>query len=231
MEIRLNKYLKDKGIASRRKADEFISKGYIRVNGKVVTELGFRVDEDKDKIEISEELNEEKKKYRYIVLNKPAGYVTSKSENEGKSVFSLLPEIEGLTYAGRLDKESKGLLIFSNDGEFIFGITYPEFEKEKEYRVVVDEAVTEEALNKMRKGMMIDGKLTKQAVVEKTGDYSFNIILNEGMNRQIRKMAKRVGYEVIELTRFRIKSILSNDIKIGTWRELTKEEVEDLKVR
>lgn len=229
MEIRLNKYLKDKGLCSRRKADEFIEKGYITVNGEVVTELGKRIDDEKDIVAVSQEAYKEKKEFRYILLYKPQGYVTTKSEGEGKNVFDLVPEIEGLTYAGRLDKDSEGLLIFSNDGEFVYGLTYPEFEKEKEYSVEVDREVTEEKLDIMRKGMIIQGKMTKPAVVTKTGKYSYNIILTEGMNRQIRRMARRVDWEVMTLIRFRIKEIRIEKMKAGEWRNLTSNEIESLK--
>lgn len=229
MEIRLNKYLKDKGLCSRRKADEFIEKGYIKVNGRVVTELGVKIDEEKDIVEILPEAHEEKEKFKYILLYKPVGYVTTKSTVEGKNIFELVPEIEGLTYSGRLDKESEGLIILSNDGEFVFSLAYPDFEKEKEYAVEVDREVDESKLDYMRKGMKIKGKLTKPAVVIKTGTYTYDIILTEGLNHQIRIMAQKVGWEVMSLVRFRIKNIYAGNMKPGTWRELTKEEIDDLK--
>lgn len=229
MEIRLNKYLKDKGLCSRRKADEFIEKGYIKVNGTVVTEMGFKVNDEKDVVEIMPEAYKEKEEYRYILLYKPPGYVTTRSEEEGKNIFELVPNIEGLTYSGRLDKESEGLIILSNDGEFVFSLTYPDFEKEKEYSVEVDRRVEEDKLDYMRKGMKIKGKITKPAIITKTGTYSYDIILTEGMNRQIRIMAEKVKWEVMSLVRFRIKNLYAGKMIPGTWRDLTKEEIEDLR--
>ncbi|BDU50256.1 pseudouridine synthase [Haliovirga abyssi] len=226
--IRLNKYLKDLGISSRRKADEFIEKGYIKLNGKVVKELGTKIDIEKDVIEISDKLKKEKENYVYLVLNKPKGYVTSKNKKEGKTVLELLPNIKNLTYAGRLDKESEGLLIFSNDGEFVFKITYPDFEKEKEYLVTVDKKINEKLLDKMRKGMVIDNKQTKPTKIKKVNEYSYKIILTEGINRQIRKMAKKVGLNVKKLIRIRIKNIYIDSVEYGKWRYLKKDEIKEM---
>ena len=223
-EIRLNKYLKDLGYGSRRKCEEYIKKGFVKLNGKIVTELATKVIPGKDEIVVSDEILAEKNKFVYILLNKPVGYVTTKSVEEGKTVFELLPDIEGLTYAGRLDKESEGLLVFSNDGEFIYRVASSENEKEKEYLVVCNKEITDGMLHKMRAGMQIDGKKTKPAKVFRVDEKSFRIILTEGINRQIRKMVRKVGAGVEMLKRIRIANIKNNIPEVGKWRYLTEEE-------
>lgn len=117
--VRLNKYLKDMGYCSRRKADEFITKGYVKVNGNVITELGYRINSSVDKVEVSQELTDEISNFRYIVLHKPKGYVCTKDKSVENNIFELLPDIPGLTYSGRLDKDMQGMVMLSNDGIFV----------------------------------------------------------------------------------------------------------------
>ncbi len=227
--IRLNKYLKDIGICSRRKADEFIEKGYIKVNDVLITELGFQVDPKIDKIEVLPELYQEKSQFRYILLNKPIGYVCSKSKTDGKSIFELLPKIGGLTYAGRLDKDSHGLILLSNDGKFVYSIAGTEFEKEKEYIVRVDKPITPEYLLKQSNGSIaIDNILVKPAIVKFISKFVYKIILTQGMNRQIRKMAESLNYKVLDLERIRIDNIIDKNLPLGKWRDLTNEEIKKL---
>ena len=132
MTVRLNKYLRDSGLCSRRKADEFIAKGFVSVDGEVVTDLGTKIDPLVNKVDISSDAEKEADSYRYILLYKPVDYITTKNEYEGKTVFDLVPKIENLTYSGRLDKDSEGLIILSNDGNFIYHVAIPDNEKEKE---------------------------------------------------------------------------------------------------
>lgn len=224
--VRLNKYLKDLGICSRRKADEFIEKGYIKVNGTVVTELGFKINPDTDKLEVSPELDEEKSQFRYILLNKPIGYVCSKSDLDGRNIFELLPEIDGLTYAGRLDKDSSGLIILSNDGKFVYSVAGSEFEREKEYIVRVNKPITNNYLYYQSNGLIkLDGKQVKPAKVKSINEDSYQIIIKEGMNRQIRRMAENQGYKVVSLTRVRIDKITDANLGLGEWRNLTEAEI------
>ncbi|HMT03096.1 MAG TPA: pseudouridine synthase [Burkholderiales bacterium] len=228
--IRLNKYLKDLGICSRRKADEFIEKGYIKVNDVLITELGFQIDPQIDKIEVLPELYQEKSQFRYILLNKPIGYVCSKSKADGKSIFELLPKIEGLTYAGRLDKDSHGLILLSNDGKFVYSIAGTEFEKEKEYIVRVNKPITTEYLLKQSNGsIVIDDILVKPAIVKFISKFVYKIILTQGMNRQIRKMAESLNYKVLDLERTRIDNIIDKNLPLGKWRDLTNEEIKKIK--
>ena len=226
---RLNKYLKDNDICSRRKADEFIAKGYVKLNGKVVTELGLKVDPAVDKVEILPELNEEKAQFRYILLNKPKGFVCSKSNIDGKPIFDLLPKIKDLTYAGRLDKDSHGLVILSNDGKFVYKVFGAEFAKEKEYIVRVNRPVTEEYLATQANGsIMLDGKQLKLASVKQIGSNVYKIILTEGVNRQIRRMAEVCDYRVVDLKRIRIDNVNDKNLETGQWRDLSSAEIQKI---
>ncbi len=225
--VRLNKYLKDMDICSRRKADEFIEKGFVKVNGVIIQEMGYKIDPAKDKVELLPALQQEKAQFSYIVLNKPKGYVCSKSRHDGKPIFDLLPEIDGLTYAGRLDKDSHGLVILSNDGKFVYKVFGAEFEKEKEYVVRVNLPLTEDYLTRQANGSIIlDGKKLRPAKVRQIGKNVYIITLTEGVNRQIRRMAEVLGYKVVDLKRIRIANVSDHNLPIANWRYLTKTEIQ-----
>lgn len=227
--VRLNKYLKDQDICSRRKADEFIAKGYVKVNGLVVEELGFKLNPLIDKVELSAELELEKQQFSYIVLNKPKGYVCSKSREDGKPIFELLPVIKDLTYAGRLDKDSHGLVILSNDGKFVYKVFGAEFAKQKEYIVRVNKPVTPEYLLKQSNGSIeLDGKLLRQTQVKQIGAHVYKITLTEGVNRQLRRMAEICDYRVVDLKRIRVDNITDRGLETGEWRRLTADEIKQI---
>jgi 23S rRNA pseudouridine2604 synthase len=227
--VRLNKYLKDMDICSRRKADEFIAKGYIKINGQIVTELGFKVNPQVDKVEVLSGVAEEKKQFRYIVLNKPKGFVCSKSRVDGKPIFELLPAIKDLTYAGRLDKESHGLVILSNDGKFVYKVFGAEFAKEKEYIVRVNRPLTPEYLLRQSNGsIVLDDKQLKPAKVRQIGSNVYKIILTEGVNRQLRRMAEECEYKVTDLKRIRIDNVGDDGLATGEWRDLSAAEVQKI---
>lgn len=224
--VRLNKYLKDMGLCSRRKADEFIAKGYVKINGEIITELGYKVNTELDKVEILPELKQETDSFVYILLNKPKNYVCSHSRNDGKPVFDLLPDIKDLTYAGRLDKDSHGLLLLSNDGKFVYQAFGAEFIKEKEYLVRVDKPVTPEFIQSQISGsIVLDGKQLRPAKLKQVNDNVYRIILTEGINRQIRRMAEVMGYKVLDLKRIRIGNIDDRSLLPGKWRYLTDKEI------
>jgi len=219
----MNKYISAHFGVSRRKADEWIEKGYVVLNGKRVTEQGIQVHEG-DRVEIIEEAVDEKSEFKYFLLNKPIGYVCTHSSQEGKNIFELLPPIPGLSYAGRLDKDSYGLIIVSNDGKFVYNVAGAEFEKSKIYEVKVDMPITDFDLDVMQNGMMIGGKMTKEARVERINLFKFSIELKEGMNRQIRRMCRTLGYHVRDLKRVEIHGISDTALSEGYYRELTEEE-------
>lgn len=225
--MRLNKWIAARGIASRREADRLIAAGRVRVNGKVVTEMGVQVDPDRDQLEVDTEGLSEK---RYVALHKPAGYVTSNTPTpaEPKVVTDLVP-LAGLYPIGRLDKETTGLILLTDDGTLVTALNHPEAQKEKEYEVTVDKAVPDGALKRMAEGMPMMGTRTRPARVKRLGENKFSLTLTEGKNRQVRRMCRKVGLNVISLIRVRIANLTLKGLKPGKWRHLTPEEVAQLR--
>lgn len=229
--VRLQKYLASQGVASRRKCEEFISDGLVKVNGKVVTELGTKVDPEKDKVEINEQqISSIKEDYIYIMLNKPKGYITSLKQTDSNSplVTDLISINERIYPVGRLDKDSSGLLLLTNDGDFANKLMHPSFEKEKEYIAVTEETVTKRMIERFEKGLIIDGYKTQPAIVKRIELTKISLVIKEGRNRQIRKMLSKVGNNVIELKRVRVNNLRLGGLKEGEYRNLTKGEVKDL---
>lgn len=236
-EERLQKYLANQGIASRRKAEEYILEGKVKVNGKVVKELGTKINIEKDIVEFEgKEVKREIKKV-YVLLNKPIDYVTTvKDQFSRNTVVDLVKNAgENLLPVGRLDMYTSGALILTNDGDFIYHVTHPKHEVEKTYTVTLRGKVTIEEVEKLRNGVTIDEEyLTKPAKVkilkidEEKNISRLEIIIHEGKNRQVRKMCEAVGKKVVALHRSKIGNIEVKDLKIGTWRYLTKKEVDML---
>jgi len=227
---RLQKILSARGIASRRKAEEYILQGLVTVNGKTAV-LGQKADPEVDTIEVAGKVMEERAEMLYYLLNKPVGIVTTNaSTKDQKTVRDLIPKDlqDKIVPVGRLDKDSEGLLLLTNDGVLAYRLTHPKFHHEKEYEVTVKGNITEGMLDKLRKGIMLDGSLTKPATIEKTASNAFRIILTEGRNRQIRRMAERVGEEVVRLKRIRIMNIADDALRPEKLRPLTKEEKDTL---
>lgn len=230
--IRLQKHLAALGLASRRKCEEFITAGHIKVNGTVVTELGFKVDPEKDLVEYdSQQIGKEKEAFVYLLLNKPAGYITSLKQADSKSplVVDLIKGYPRVYPVGRLDKDSTGLLLLTNDGDLAFKLTHPSYNKEKEYLVTAKEPYSMASLEKFRKGMTIEGVKLNPAKIRLLEDNVASFIITEGRNRQIRKMVQKVGNEVVALQRIRLKNLLLGNLHVGQYRELTADEIADLK--
>lgn len=228
--VRLQKYLASLGYGSRRKCEEFISAGIVKVNGEIA-ELGTKVNPNIDKVEIEEQVvKDERSTYVYIMLNKPRGYITSLKQSDSNSplVTDLINGFGRVYPVGRLDKDSSGLLLLTNDGDFAFKLTHPSFNKEKEYIVTTKDLFPNSGVEKFKKGINIDGRKTFPASCRKTGSNSFSITLKEGRNRQIRKMVQKIGNSVDTLHRVRVKNLKLGDLKSGSFRELTKKEVDDL---
>ncbi len=226
MQERLQKILSARGIASRRKAEEYILAGLVKVNGKVA-ELGQKADPEVDTIEVDGQVLQERADMLYYLVYKPVGIVTTNASSPTqKTVRDLLPkDLQGkIVPVGRLDKDSEGLLLMTNDGVLAFRLTHPQFDHEKEYEVTTKEPITEGALDKLRKGISLDGSKTKPATILKTGPNMFRITLTEGRNRQIRRMAERVGSEVVKLKRIRIMNITDDALRPEKCRPLTKDE-------
>jgi 23S rRNA pseudouridine2605 synthase/23S rRNA pseudouridine2604 synthase len=227
--MRLQKYLAHAGLCSRRKAEEYILAGRIKINGITISELGTKVDPS-DSVFFDGKpvlLSREQPKI-YLALNKPEGYVTSCSQKKTKIVMDLIDINERIYPVGRLDKDSKGLILLTNDGELHNKLSHPSFDHEKEYIVTTVDPVTDKALRSMAEGVMIDEVKTRRARVERMSDKQFRIVLKEGRNRQIRKMVQKTGNEVDTLLRIRIANVTLGKLKEGTWRHLTQAEIRQL---
>ena len=224
--MRLNKYISSLNIASRREADKLIKDGKVKVNGEIIINPAIQVGEN-DKIIC--DIENYKNEKIYIKLNKPVGYVVSNNKKEGKPIYKLLDEkLKKLYPVGRLDKDSKGLILFTNDGVFSRKIIGEESECEKEYYVKLEGNISDGAFKKLEFGISLDGKKLKPAIIKRVSKNSFNIILKEGRNRQIRRMCEKVGFEVILLKRLRISNIYLNDLQEGKFEYLTKDEINSI---
>ncbi|MCP4692737.1 MAG: rRNA pseudouridine synthase [Desulfobacterales bacterium] len=227
--VRLQKFLSAAGVCSRRRGEEYIRDGRVRVNGDVVTTPGSKVDPGKDRVEVDGKVVEAEREMVYIALNKPVGYVTSCRHPDEKTVVDLV-DYPGRVYpVGRLDKDSTGLLLLTNDGRLHHRLCHPSFDHEKEYDVTVKKPMSGGALKKMAAGLLLNGKKTRPARVKKISSRRFRIVLKEGRNRQIRRMVQKVGNRVTALTRIRVVNIRLGGLAKGAWRFLSKGEVEKLK--
>ncbi|QTA87582.1 pseudouridine synthase [Desulfonema magnum] len=226
--IRLQKFLSEAGFCSRRKGEKYIKDGHVRVNGAVVTELGTKIEPDKAQVEVQGKLIKAKDDLIYIVLNKPKGYVTSCNQPGDNIVLNLIDIPERVYPIGRLDKDSTGLLLLTNDGRIHHRLLHPSFDHEKEYEVIVSSPIPEGALRKMAKGLPMMGTITRPARVRRISSKIFRIVLKEGKNRQIRRMVRKVGNRVVRLRRIRISDIKLGKLAEGSWRYLTKKEIKSL---
>ncbi len=232
--IRLQKYMSECGIASRRKSEELIAAGKVRINGKVA-KIGDKVDPVTDKVTVAGEKVQTESELKYIMLYKPRGFVTTMNDEQGrKCVADLVSDVGVRVYpVGRLDKDSEGLLLLTNDGEFANNMTHPSKHVPKTYRVTVRPAINEEILNRLTTGIMIDGKMTLPAdirvISEEPNRVVMEIVLVEGRNRQIRKMCEECGLTVARLKRVQIGPVRLGMLAQGKWRELTPQELKGLK--
>lgn len=231
--IRLQKYLADCGIASRRKAEELIISGKVKVNGKVMTELGIKINPETDEIMFNGKIIKKEDEKIYILINKPIGYVTTtKDQFNRETVLDLIHGIrKRVVPVGRLDMYTSGALILTNDGDFTYKVTHPSHEITKTYTATLRGIITEEEANKLRNGIEIGDYITRPAKVKilKT-DIEKNvsrieITIHEGKNRQVRKMCEAVGRNVMALHRTKIGNITVKDLKIGEWRYLKPKEI------
>lgn len=233
--IRLQKILAENGIASRRKSEEIIASGRVTVNG-VRAKVGDKADPDRDRIFIDgEPFLSGKEKNTYIMLHKPRGFVTTMNDEMGRKCVAQLVEDVGVRVfpVGRLDRDSEGLLLFTNDGEFANMMMHPSMHVSKTYRVTVREKVNENQLTALASGIMIDGRKTLPADIKvlltEPDRTVMQIVLREGRNRQIRKMCEESGLTVIRLKRTSFGTVKLGMLQQGKWRELEKEEVASLK--
>lgn len=232
--IRVQKILSDCGIASRRKAEDLITQGRVRVNGKVAV-LGDKADLSKDKITVNGRRVTAAKSKIYIMLHKPRGFVTTMSDEMGRKCVAELVEAVGRRVypVGRLDRDSEGLLLMTDDGEFANAVSHPSTHVPKTYRVTVRGKVSEDQVTALSTGLMLEGRVTLPAdvnILQTAEDRTvMQIVLYEGRNRQIRKMCEQLGLEVMRLKRTAIGNIKMGMLKIGDWRELNDDELKSIK--
>jgi len=226
--MRLQKFLSTAGFCSRRKGEEYITGGLVKVNNKTVTTLGTKVDPETDIVVIQGVRVKTDREPVYIILNKPQGYVTSCSHPGEKIVLDLIELDQRLYPVGRLDKDSTGLLILTNDGKLHHRLSHPSFDHEKEYEVTTEKPVTDSALRRMENGIVIKGKRTRPSKIKRISSRCFTIILKEGRNRQIRRMVGKTGNQVIKLMRVRISNVKLGKLAKGNWRYLTENEKKEL---
>jgi 23S rRNA pseudouridine2604 synthase len=227
MDISLNKYISQTGICSRREADRMIEGKRVRING-VIAQKGNRV-EDGDEVTIDGKPLKKKPKIVYIALHKPPGITSTTDPKDKDNMIDFVGHSERIFPIGRLDKASTGLILLTNNGDIVNKILRVENGHEKEYIVKVDKPITAEFIDRMSNGMPILGTITKKCKVEKLSKFVFRIILKQGLNRQIRRMCYKLNYNVLTLKRIRIMHIQLGDLKPGEWRDLTKEELKELK--
>lgn len=229
--IRLQKYMADCGVASRRKCEEMIIDGRVMVNGITVTELGTKVDENDTVLLDGKDLKINTKKV-YILLNKPSGYLTTVSDDFGRpTVLDLVKdEIHTRIYpVGRLDLETEGLLIMTNDGDLSYNLTHPKHNFYKTYEVFLNDVPNAGVIERLKKGVIIDGRKTSPAKVDWIRDNILHISIHEGRNRQIRKMAETLGYKVEYLRRISVGNIVLGNLPLGRFRHLNDNEIRYLK--
>ncbi len=222
--MRLQKFLSAAGICSRRKGETFITAGRVQVNGKTVRELGVKVEPGKDQVWVDGQLAAIKADNVYLALNKPPGYVTSCDHPGEKIVLDLVDIGRRVFPVGRLDKDSSGLLLLTDDGRIHHRLSHPSFDHEKEYDVTVTKPLTDRVLQKMARGLMLKGTRTRPAKIKKLSPVRFNIVLQEGRNRQIRRMVAKVGHKVVTLNRIRVAHIRLGKLRPGAWRHLSPPE-------
>ena len=225
--MRINKFLSETGITSRRGADKFIEAQRVTINGRLA-ELGSKV-EPGDEVQVDGKVIEQPdQQYVYLALNKPVGITSTTEQHIEGNIVDFVNHPERIFHVGRLDKDSEGLILLTNDGDIVNEILRAENEHEKEYIVKVDMPITESFLQKMQEGVEILDTVTLPAKTEKLSKYTFRLTLRQGLNRQIRRMCSALGYEVRKLQRVRIMNIAIGDLAVGQWRDLTTEEREEL---
>jgi 23S rRNA pseudouridine2604 synthase len=222
-DLRINKFISEKGVCSRREADKFIEQGRVTIN-EIKALTGSKV-KPNDVVKLDGKLLSKREELVYIALNKPIGITcTTEHEIEG-NIVDFVKHRKRIFPIGRFDKDSEGLILLTNDGDIVNKILRAGNNHDKEYVVTVDKPLTEEFLNSMANGVKILNTITKPCIIKKEGKCTFKIILTQGLNRQIRRMCETLGYRVLKLKRLRIMNIYLNNLSTGKWRDLTSEEL------
>lgn len=224
--VRLNKFLSEAGVCSRREADRLIESGRVFIDGKRA-ETGMKVSGNQE-VKVGKKVVSKGNEMVLLAVNKPVGIVCTEEKKEKKNIIRFLDYPVRITYIGRLDKDSEGLLLMTNNGDIINKMMRAGNRHEKEYKVTVDKAVTPEFIEKMGAGVPILDTVTRPCKVKQIGKYKFNIILTQGLNRQIRRMCEYFGYKVTRLERVRVMNIRLGNLKPGEYRQVTEEEIQEL---
>jgi 23S rRNA pseudouridine2605 synthase len=234
IKMRLNKYISYSGYTSRRKADDLIFQGKVKVNNKIEKNPGYQVDVDKDVVIVEGKELKQDNKIIYIMLNKPTDVITSVDDQfDRKTVVDLVKIDERVYPVGRLDYDSSGLILLTNDGDLTYKLTHPKHEIYKKYFVKVNKFLSDKEIYTLKKGVVIDGYMTNNSKIEviskNRGHTNMYVSIDEGRNRQIRKMFKTQGADVLTLKRISIGNLTLGNLKEGNWRYLTKHEINYLK--
>lgn len=224
--IRVNKYLSDCGICSRRQADRFVEEGRIQVNGEVAV-MGTKVFEN-DVVKLDNKVISKENELILLAMNKPRGITCTAQKEDPYNIIDFLNYPKRVYPIGRLDKDSEGLILLTNDGSIVNKILKASTFHEKEYIVTVNKPITLKFLEGMREGVPILDTVTRKCEVTQVNKFTFNIILTQGLNRQIRRMCEYFGFRVVTLQRVRIMNIKLGKLKVGTWRKVTEQELKDL---
>ncbi|MFZ7120440.1 MAG: pseudouridine synthase [Eubacteriaceae bacterium] len=232
--MRLQKYLANNGVSSRRKCEEYIKNGRVQVNNKVITDMGFLIKLECDEIKFDNEIIYNKIENTYILLNKPRGYISSAKDNFGrKTVLDLINTNKRIYPVGRLDYETEGMLILTNDGNLTYKLTHPKHHIDKTYIAKLKGKPTKEEINRFENGLIIDNYRTSKALLKIKKVFENSVITEiriwEGRNRQIRKMCDKINHPVLSLKRIAIGDLKIGSLEIGNWRHLTNEEIKILK--
>jgi len=231
--VRLNKYLAMCGVASRRKADELIQQGRVAVNDQVVTQLGVKINPEKDKVTVDGKIVKPEEKLVYIVLNKPKDCITTVKDEKGRrTVLDLVKVKQRIFPVGRLDRNTTGVLLLTNDGELAYRLMHPKYKVEKAYKVAIDKPIKPEDIEKLKRGIMLDGRKTQSCdvyILPNSQNKELGITIREGRYRQIRRMFEKLGYKVLKLHRVSFGGITVSGMKRGEWRYLTEKEIKKLK--
>jgi len=233
--MRLNKFLAKAGMLARRKCDQYIYSGMVFINGKKIDNPGYKIDEKKDEVFLNNKRIVLREKHKYIIFNKPKGCVTTLKDEKGRrKIIDYINVKERLFPIGRLDINTTGVLLLTNDGEIAYRLSHPRYQIDKIYNVVLDKQISEKCIDKLRRGVVIGKDEVVSGDVKiienKYKEHMVRIKIHTGKKRQIKRMFSALGYNVLELERIEFAGIKKDELKPGSWRNLTKEEVESLKI-
>lgn len=226
MKMRLHKFIANTGYCSRRKAEELMLAGRVAVNGEIVKKLGTTIDPDVDEVICNRTVLTRVTAYRYLAVNKPKGVVCTRAQYKNeKTIYDIIPDVRDLVIAGRLDKDSDGLLVMTNDGEMTNKLTHPRYQHEKEYEVITAKPLDEEAIATLKSGVRLnEGKVGFDSL-EIVGEKTYRVVVHQGWKRQIRRMIGMVHNDVQRLTRVRMNKLLLGGLNPGNWREVKRSDI------